>query len=153
MSRVRILLALVSAGLLSAGMCDPRPPDVTLRTGMTPEEMKEPPSSHAIKAALTNDVRRDRMLHLKLNEGRKDCPWVVWVQNMPVCAAEKCRKPLEFYMIKADEDYIPNRVDEMAFYCREESVYYYNYRGGPRKLDVWMGPYRLERRRVVPDEK
>jgi hypothetical protein len=146
-------LLVAAAAALTAGTCDPRPHDYTLRTGGDPSELTEPPSAHAVKAAILNDVRRDRMLHLRLDEGRRDCPWILYQENRPVCAAEKCRKPLEFYSIKSDPVDQPYRVDEMAFYCRGESLYYYNYRGGPRKLDVWLGPYRLERRRVVPDEK
>jgi hypothetical protein len=131
------LLALLAA-------CDPRPPDVTLRTGMTPEEINEPPSSHRIKAALLNDVRNGRMLHLRLSEGRKDCPGIVYEENVPLCAAD--RKPLEYYVLRSDPLDKPYRVDEAAYYCREESVYFYRYVGGPQRLDVWLGPYRLERR-------
>ena len=48
---------------------------------------------------------------------------------------------------------MPYRIDETAYLCRKEGVYYYHYQGGPRKLDVWMGPYKIDRRRVKPDPK
>jgi hypothetical protein len=31
-------------------------------------------------------------------------------------------------------------------------VYYYHYKGGPKKIDGWMGPYKIERKRVKPDD-
>ena len=43
--------------------------------------------------------------------------------------------------------------DETAYLCRKEGLYYYHYQGGPKKLDMWMGPYRIDRKRVKPDEK
>lgn len=136
--------------LLSA--CEPRPHDVTLRTGMTPEEINEPPSGHRIKAAILNDVRQGRMLHLRLDQGRRDCPGIVYEGNAPVCAAD--RSPLEYYVLRSDPLDKPYRVDESAYFCRQESIYYYRYAGGPRKLDVWLGPYRLERRwpRIEDDQ-
>ncbi len=131
--------------LLALGACDPTPPDVTLRTGMSVQEFNEPPSSHRVKAALVHDIRRDRMLQTKLDQGRRVAPpGIVHVNAEVLCAADK--SPLEFYSIRGDPLDQPDRVDEIAFFCREEFVYYYHYVGGPGRLDVWLGPYKLQRK-------
>jgi hypothetical protein len=56
------------------------------------------------------------------------------------------------YPLKSDLADQVHRVDESAYYCRSEGVYHYHYVGGPQKLDVWLGPFKLVRRRLKPDE-
>jgi hypothetical protein len=139
---MRRLSAVLAASLAA---CDPTPPDVTLRTGMTVKEYNEPPSPHRVKAAILQDVRRDRMLHLQLEKGSRQSPAsILHVNAETVCAADK--SPLEYYSLKSDPPDQPHRVDESAFFCREEFVYYYHYVGGARRLDVWMGPFKLDRK-------
>jgi hypothetical protein len=149
MRRAGVLALLSAAGTLSAAHCA-APPDSELRAGITEEELKAPPSSHEIRAAITNDARKQRVLRARLDEGRSDCPWVVRVEGQVLCAADQT--PVEFYLLWEDPLDVPNRVDERALFCRKESVYFYHYKGGPRRLDVWMGPYKIDRRRVLPDD-
>lgn len=137
--------AIAAAGALWLGACDPAPPDVKIRTGMDPEELNELPSFHQVKAAIVHDVRRDRMLQLKLSDGRPERPpGIVDEDDALLCAAD--RSPLEVYSIRSDPQDQPYRVDEWAVFCRHEFTYFYRYVGGPKRLDVWLGPFKLERR-------
>jgi hypothetical protein len=45
-----------------------------------------------------------------------------------------------------------HRVEESAYYCRKDSIYFYHYVGGRRGLNVWMGPYPLKRERPKVEE-
>jgi len=129
--------------------CDLRPNDVELRTGMTEEEMNSPAGFHQMKAALTTDVRKWRMLDQRLEEGRATCPSIYWVDKTAKCARDM--EELEVYNIKKDLEDQPYRVEETTYYCRKEGVYFYHYVGGKKKSDVWMGPFPLDRKRVKPE--
>lgn len=138
--------------ILSAAMsCDPVPPDVTIKTGMSQEELDAEPGFHQTKAALITDVRIWRELTTRLDEGKKICEGIIFVDKEPCCARDQ--ELLEVYVLKNDLPDQAYRVDEAVYFCRLEGTYYYHYMGGPRKLDVWMGPYKLVRRRVRPDAK
>jgi hypothetical protein len=138
--------------LLAIGAsCDLRPNDAELRTGMTEEEMNAPPGHHHMRAAITNDVRRWRMLDTRLEEGRPTCPSLYWEEKVARCARDK--EALEVYSIRHDLPDQPYRVEETAYFCRTEGLYFYHYVGGKKKSDVWMGPFPLERRRVKPDQE
>lgn len=146
MKRAGALLALLMSGCIF----DLRPNDAELRTGMTQEEMDAAPGHHQTKAALIYEVRQGRMLDRRLEEGRSGCSAVSWREKPPLCL--KCQEEVEVYSIRQDIDDQPYREDETAYYCRKESVYYYHYVGGKKKLDVWLGPYELKRKRVKPEE-
>lgn len=138
-------------GLAAACHWNVRPDDVELRTGMTQEEMDAAPGHHEMKAALISDVRKWRMLDQRLDEGRAACPGITWRERVPVCAS--CKEDMEVYSLKKDLADQPYRVEETAYYCRKESQYYYRYVGGRKKIDVWLGPNAIERKRVKPDKE
>lgn len=137
--------------VLAIGGCtiNMRPNDAELRTGMTQEEMDAAPGHHETKAALVTDVRKWRMLDQRLDEGRAACAAISWKDRAPICV--RCNEGMEAYSVKRDLDDQPYRVEETAYYCRKESQYYYHYVGGKKRLDVWLGPYALDRKRVKPD--
>lgn len=138
--------------LLCAAMtCETVPPDVEIKTGMTQEEMDEEPTWHAMKAAILSDVRIWRELNKRLQDGKKLCSGIVWVEGQPTCA--KDQELLEIYPLRHDAQDQNYRVEEMAYLCPLEMVYFYRYVGGPRKLDVWLGPYKIVRRRIKPEEE
>jgi hypothetical protein len=149
MRRVPALPALLALG--AAISCDLTPTDAEIRTGMTLEELNSPPSSHQVKAAIITDVRIWRQLDLRLDEGKKICEGIVFVEGEPTCARDQ--ELLEVYVLKSDLPDQAYRVDEAAYFCRLEGIYHYHYVGGPKKLDVWLGPYKLVRRAVRPDER
>jgi hypothetical protein len=136
---------------LALAACDMniRPDDAELRTGMTQEEMDAAPGHHEMKAAILADVRKWRMLERRLEEGRAFCPDIVYKEKAPHCKV--CEELMEVYSLKKDLADQPYRVEETAFYCRKESKYFYHYLGGRKKMDVWLGPYAIERKRVKPD--
>lgn len=136
----------------TAGTCNLVPPDSVIRADISPEELNAAPGYHQMKAALVSDVRKWRELDKKAaDEGRREVPVAItYAAGVPVCATDQTE--FEIYRLKEDLLDQPYRVDETAFLCRKESVYYYHYQGGPKKLDVWMGPYRIERKRPVVDE-
>ena len=150
MRKLGFLLAACAAGVASA--CNSIPPDSVLRAELTPEELNAPPDYHHMKGALLNDVRIWRQLDKLIDtEGRKEVPVVIKFNNgIPICANDETE--FEIYRLKEDLLDQPYRVDETAYLCRKDKTYYYRYQGGPRKLDVWLGPYRIERKRPVNEE-
>ena len=75
---------------------------------------------------------------------------VIQRDGASICARDE--KPFEVYSLRSELPDEPYRVSETAFYCREESVYYYHYVGGKDRRDVWLGPYRLRRERPKHDD-
>lgn len=152
MRKTFVLIAAVAA-CNTAGTCNVVPPDSVIRAEITPEELEAAPGYHQMKGALLNDVRVWRELDKKApDEGRREVPTqYTLVQGIPTCGTDQTE--FEVYRLKEDLIDQPYRVDETAYLCRKEKLYYYHYQGGPRKLNVWMGPYKLDRKRIKPDEK
>jgi hypothetical protein len=146
---MRFLVVPLLFAVCSASTCDGRPSDSAMRTHMSDEEMNAPASYHQVKAAILTDVRVWRELDKRLPEGRKVCAGIVMVDGEATCANDQ--ELLEVYPLKNDLADQVHRVDESAYFCRKEGVYHYHYVGGPQKLDVWLGPYKLVRRTVKPD--
>ncbi len=151
--RKTLVLLLAIAVCNTAGTCNLTPPDSVLRAEITPEELEAAPGYHQMKGALLNDIRVWRELDKKVSvEGRREVPTAfTLIGGIATCGQDQTE--FEIYRLKEDLLDQPYRIDETAYLCRKEGMYYYHYQGGPRKLDVWMGPYRIERRRVKPDEK
>ncbi len=136
--------------VLALAACDPTPPDYELRFGLTKEEIEAAPSYHQMKGALLNDVRIWRELEKKLDEGKPSCAGILYENDLTLCAND--RTELEFYILSPDLPDRLYRVEETAYYCRKEGIYYYHYVGGPRRLNVWLGPYSLKRERPKVEE-
>jgi hypothetical protein len=152
MRKSLVLLAAVAV-CNTAGTCDLTPPDSVLRAEITPEELEAAPGYNQMKGALLNDIRVWRELDKKVGtEGRREVPTsLTLLSGVATCGLDQTE--FEVYRLKEDLQDQPYRIDETAYLCRKEGVYYYHYQGGPRKLDVWMGPYKIDRRRVKPDPK
>jgi hypothetical protein len=137
----------------TAATCNTMPPDSVLHADLTPEELEAAPGYHQMKAALLSDVRQWRELDRKVEmDGQHEVPRALkFVEGVPTCLTDETK--YEIYRLKEDIRDQPYRVDETAYLCRKEGLYYYHYEGGPHKLDLWMGPYRIERKRVKPDEQ
>jgi len=150
--RTRFLLLAVCAALNTAANCHEIPPDSVLRAELTPEELAAGPGYHQMKGAILNDVRIWRELEKKIEtDGRREMPKSIYYdKGVPVCDYD--HTDLEIFQLKSDLADQAYRVEETAFYCRKESIYFYHYRGGPRKLDLWMGPYRIDRKRPKTDD-
>ena len=149
MNRSAFLTAAVALAVCNtAGTCGQLPPDSVIRADISPEELDREPGYNQMKAAILSDVRIWRELDKKLDvEGQHEVPVsVLFTEGVPTCAVDKAS--FEVYKLKDDLIDQPYRVDETAYLCRKEGVYYYHYQGGPRRLNVWMGPYRIERKRV-----
>lgn len=111
--------------------------------GYKKSELEAAPSDMQIHAAILNDVRRWRNLDQHLDEGQPIC--VAWKLEggKTVCVADHVE--MTVFTLRSDLNDQPYRVEETAYYCPKESVYYYHYWGGPRRLDVWLGPYKVDR--------
>ncbi|RPH36516.1 MAG: hypothetical protein EHM91_15980 [Planctomycetota bacterium] len=151
--RKNLVLLAAIAVCNTAGTCDLTPPDSVLRAEITPEELEAAPGYNQMKGALLNDIRVWRELDKKVAvEGRREVPTSLsLLSGVATCGTDQTE--FEIYRLKEELQDQPYRVDETAYLCRKEGVYYYHYQGGPRKLDVWMGPYRIDRKRVKPDPK
>ena len=92
---------------------------------------------------IVSDVRRERFLNRHLDEGTPTCSGLNYSGGKMLCAADQT----EVSVVEIRRDLLdqPYRVDETAYFCPKEGVYFYHYEGGPRKLDVWLGPYRIDR--------
>lgn len=149
--RKSFILLAACAVCNTAGTCNNLPPDSVIRAEISPEELNAAPGYHRMKGALLNDVRIWRQLEkIVESEGRREVPVAVKDANgTPVCANDETE--FEIYRLKEDLLDQPYRVDETAYLCRKDKAYYYRYQGGPKKLDVWLGPYRIERSRPADD--
>lgn len=118
------------------------PPEESLR-GFDRETLEAGPSDIGLHAAILSDVRRERFLDRHLDEGTSTCGGFRYEGAKPVCVADE--SDMVHFELRKDPQDRAYRVDETAYLCRKESVYYYHYEGGPRKLDVWLGPFRIDR--------
>ena len=103
----------------------------------------EGPTNIGLHAAILRDVRRDRVLAGRLEEGTPTCAAVSLSGPGATCAIDG----EDMVVLKLRQDPLDqqNRVEETAFYCSREGLYYYRYEGGPRKLNVWLGPFKIDR--------
>jgi hypothetical protein len=152
--RKSFVLLLACAICNTAGTCNMMPEDSVIRAEMSKEELEAAPGYHQMKAAILYDVRVQRELESKviLPEAQRELPRAItWVKGLPICSVDQTE--YEIYRLKEgllDQSY---RIDETAYLCRKEGVYYYHYQGGPRRLDVWIGPNRIERKRPKTDDQ
>ncbi|MBV8881795.1 MAG: hypothetical protein JO332_17690 [Planctomycetaceae bacterium] len=152
MSKKLLFLALCAAVNTGAQCAGATPPDSVLRADITPEELNAGPSSHQMKGAILNDVRIWRELDKRIAvEGYKEFPKAINnASGIPVCLYDQTE--YEIFSLKSDLADQPYRVEETAYYCKKESVYFYHYQGGPKRLNLWLGPYRIERKRPKTDD-
>ena len=132
------------AVLIVLGGCtlDLSPPEEELR-GFKKAELEAGPSNMGMHAAILSDVRRERLLVYHLGEGAGSCSALKFEGPKTLCVADESE--MSVYELRKDLLDQPYRVDETAYFCPKESVYYYHYEGGPRKLDVWLGPFAIHR--------
>lgn len=128
--------------VLSGCAFDLRPPEESLR-GFTREELEAGPTDRQMHAAILNDVRRWRGLEHHLDDGVPACSAFKPDGVRTICVADETE--ISIFQLRSDLQDQPYRVDETAYYCSKEGVYYYHYVGGPRRLDVWLGPYKIDR--------
>lgn len=150
--RKRLLFLALCAAVNTAAQCSSLPPDSVMRADITPEELNAAPSSHQMKGAILNDVRIWRELEKKLEtDGYKQYPKAINnASGIPTCIYDQTE--YEIFVLRSDLADQPYRLEETAYYCRKESIYFYHYQGGPKKLNLWMGPYRIERKRAKTDD-
>ena len=128
--------------VLSGCTIDLVPPEEELR-GYKRSELEAGPSDLGMHAAILSDVRTWRNLDRHLEEGTPTCFGFRLAGAKTLCAADEAE--MTVFDLRKDLLDQPYRVDETAYFCPKESVYYYHYEGGPRRLDVWLGPYRIDR--------
>ena len=110
--------------------------------GLNKDDLDGPPTSHELRARVINDALRWRLVRQNLElKGKASCDFVKYTENGPVCSGDK--EPLNVITFPGDTIDRPDRVVETAYYCPEESIYYYHYEGGVRKRNLWLGPYRV----------
>jgi hypothetical protein len=118
------------------------PPEETLR-GFSRAELEAGPTDRQMHAAILFDVRRGRFLDQHLDDGTPTCSAFKAEGAKSICVSDQ--SDMTFFDFTKDPADQPYRVDETAYFCPKESVYYYHYVGGPRRLDVWLGPFKIDR--------
>jgi len=111
-----------------------------------PEDTRSSPSGEGpadirLHSAILSDVRRELLFEQHLQDGRQTCSAVTIKRDTATCAIDNTE--MVVLILRADSEDETNPSKETAYFCPTESVYYYRYEGGPRKLDVWLGPYRI----------
>ena len=101
----------------------------------------EGPSDFQLHAAILSDVRRELLFEQHLQEGRPTCAGVRIAVDKAICPVDGSE--MTILNLREDLQYEANRSKETAYFCPKESIYYYRYEGGPRKVDVWLGPYKI----------
>lgn len=107
--------------------------------GLTDDDLNGPPTEVEVRARIINDIRKNRMLIGRLDEGMPDCGDIVFDKGAAVCARDQ--EPMSVLPIRSDSPDRLTPVTETAFYCPKERVYYYRYQGGTDSRVVWMGPF------------
>ncbi|HLY11616.1 MAG TPA: hypothetical protein VKW04_20105 [Planctomycetota bacterium] len=153
MKKKRWLFVTLSAALNCAAQCNEVPADSVLRADISTEELNAGPSSNQMKGAILSDVRIWRSLDKKIEtEGYKEFPSAIDNSSgTPICVNDKTE--YEIFSLKSDLSDQPYRIEETAYYCKKDNVYYYHYQGGPKRLNLWLGPYRIERKRPKSDDQ
>lgn len=149
----KLLFVALCATVNLAAQCGVMPPDSVIRAELTPEELAEQPGHHQMKGAILSDVRKWRNLDIRVaEEGRKEAPKsITYPAGIATCEYDMTE--FEIYQLRSDIADQSYRVEETAFYCRKENLYYYHYQGGPKRLNHWLGPYRIERKRPKTDDQ
>jgi len=133
----------VTAALaLAAAGCDFHFDNPHLATrGLTEEEIKAPPGAREIKAAVVNDIRDRRALHLVLDEGHRAVPPDITLDKY--YEAVRTADNFALWRITVRQDPVDKvfAVNEVAYWDNERHLYYYHYVGGTPHRDVWMGPF------------
>ena len=111
-----------------------------------PEETRSSPSGEGpadirLHSAILSDVRRELLFEQHLQDGRQTCSAVRINRDTATCATDNTE--MMVLILRADSQYETHPSKETAYFCPKESIYYYRYEGGPRKLDVWLGPYKI----------
>jgi hypothetical protein len=111
-----------------------------------PEDTRSSPSGEGptdirLHSAILNDVRRELLFEQHLQDGRQTCSAVKLTGATATCAIDNTE--MSVLILRADSQSETNPSKETAYFCPTESIYYYRYEGGPRKLDVWLGPYKI----------
>jgi hypothetical protein len=135
-------VVLAAAGLAATG-CDFtfQNPHLEPR-GLTEEEIKAPPGAREIKAAVINDIRERRALHLHLDDGHHAVPPEITLDKYGV-EAVRTEDKLALWRITVRQDQVDKvfAVNEVAYWDNERYAYYYHYEGGTPHRDIWMGPF------------
>lgn len=121
--------------------------------GLTEEYLKAPPGGREIKAAVVNDIRERRALHLALDEGRREAPAELKFDKYGV-EAFRVKDSVELWRIVVKEDPVDlvYAVNEVAYWDNDAYVYFYHYEGGNPHRDVWMGPFPIKFSKPPEDE-
>jgi len=102
-----------------------------------PVPSKDELSYLQIKGAILRDARLRRKLNHHLDEGRRE-PVAAVSPEFPI-------EQLETIVLRNDPKEQRDGVSETALYSPSTETYLYHYVGGPKSLDVWMGPFPLAR--------
>ncbi len=132
--------AIVLAAALAS--CRSMPEEHEIR-GYSREELEAPPSYSQMMGAFLYDVRVNRELDKRLGEGSPVCAGIYFDGGIARCVND--REEMEFYVFPDKMEDPLHRVEESIHYCRKDGIYYYHYVGGPKNLNVWLGPFRLRR--------
>jgi len=109
--------------------------------GLTKDDLEAPPNDNEIRAAITRDVRQTWLPEAELKKGSPTCEGVRFEGARPLCACDN--EPMKIFTIRNDAVDRQYPVRETVYYCAKRSIYYYQYQGGPRQHNTWLGPRRL----------
>jgi hypothetical protein len=109
---------------------------------LTEEDLKAPPGRVEIKAAVINDIRERRSLHLHIDEGQRAVPQDIKLDKYGF-EAVRTHDNFELWRITVRQDSADqvHAVSEVAYWDNEQKAYYYRYEGGTPYREVWMGPF------------
>jgi hypothetical protein len=136
----------LAALVLAAGGCidfDAAVEEHRLATrGLDKSDLTAPPTDHAIRARIVNDIRNNLLLIGRLDDPawvRKEFKEVEFRGARPFCA--KHNVEVASIELRPDPSEHPYAASETAFYCEQDNHYWYHYVGGRNARDVWMGPF------------
>jgi len=123
--------------------------------GLSREDLEAGANDNEIRARIVTDVRQTWLPEAYLDHGRADCPALGHEGGKLICIPCKASKTeLKMFTLRDDPLDRQSPVRETAYFCPTESVYWYHYQGGDKRLDTWLGPrrVRLRQARGVPGD-
>lgn len=114
--------------------------DLSMR-GLTKDDLTAGPTDHAVRARILSDVRATWLPEAQLESGSASCPDLRFEEGRAACVRDG--SAVHRYPLRADPPDRRYPVQETAWFCPEESHYWYHYVGGDRNLDTWLGPRKI----------
>ncbi len=107
--------------------------------GLTPPDLDGLPTENDVHARITNEVRTNLFAARIDDDGKPACDAITWDKGVPTCVKDKVA--MLTVAVRSDSTERQYPVTETAYYCPQDTSWWYHYAGGRPIKDAWMGPF------------